>query len=66
MSELIDLEIGLDRVNKGIERYEERLKEAKDQLYYLYKKKLELVDEIDSLKQSNLNLFAKQEKFNNE
>jgi hypothetical protein len=64
MSELIDLEIGLDRVNKGIERYEERLKEAKDQLYYLYKKKLELVDEIDSLKQSNLNLFAKQEKFN--
>jgi hypothetical protein len=66
MSELIDLEIGLDRVNKGIERYEERLKESKDQLYYLYKKKLELVDEIDSLKQSNLNLFAKQEKFNNE
>lgn len=64
MSSLIDLEIGLDRVNKGIERYEERLKEAKDQLYFLYKKKLELVDEIDSLKQSSLNLFAKQEKFN--
>jgi hypothetical protein len=60
MSELIDLEIGLDRVNKGIERYEERLKEAKDQLYYLYKKKLEIVDELESLKQTKINLFAKQ------
>ena len=60
MSELIDLEIGLDRVNKGIERYEERLKEAKDQLYYLYKKKLQIVDELESLKQTKINLFAKQ------
>jgi hypothetical protein len=64
MSELIDLEISLDRVNKGIERYEERLKETKDQLYYLYKKKLQIVDELETLKQSKLNLFAKQEKFN--
>jgi hypothetical protein len=60
MSELIDLEISLDRVNKGIERYEERLKEAKDQLYYLYKKKLEIVDELETLKQTKINLFAKQ------
>lgn len=62
MSDLVDLEVGLDRVNKAIERYEDRLKEAKDQLYYLYKKKLELVDELDSLKQQKINLFAKHEK----
>jgi len=54
MSELIDLEISLDRVNKGIERYELKLKETKDQLYYLYKKKLEIVDKLDSLQQKKL------------
>jgi hypothetical protein len=54
MSELIDLEISLDRVNKGIERYELKLKETKDQLYYLYKKKLQIVDELETLKQTKL------------
>ena len=59
MDSLVDLRVALDRVNAAIEKYELEKEFASKMLLELNKKKEDLSKQVDELKQTKMNLFAK-------